>query len=80
MHKFIRNKMKKSYHSVFFSSIVMIFFFLEGRPVSGVVCKFKCLLKKTRSFCPCSSALNRSGKGLKGHRGENSIPGARRLN
>ena len=46
MHKFITNKMKKSYHSVFFSLIVMIFFFLEGRPVSGVVRKFKCPLKK----------------------------------
>jgi hypothetical protein len=26
MHTFIRNKVKKSYHSVFFSLIVMIFF------------------------------------------------------
>jgi len=26
----------------------MNFFFLEGRPVSGVVRKFKCPLKKTR--------------------------------
>jgi hypothetical protein len=26
---------------------------------------FKCPLKKTQSFCPCSRALNRSGKGLK---------------
>jgi hypothetical protein len=25
---------------------------------------FKCLLKKTQSFCPCSRALNRSGKGF----------------
>jgi hypothetical protein len=25
---------------------------------------FKCPLKKTQSFCPCSTALNRSGKGL----------------
>jgi hypothetical protein len=25
---------------------------------------FKCLLKKMQSFCPCSRALNRSGKGL----------------
>jgi hypothetical protein len=25
---------------------------------------FKCLLKKTQSFCPCSRVLNRSGKGL----------------
>ena len=38
-------------------------FFLEGRPVSGVR-KFKCMLKKTRSFCPCSRAFNRSSKGL----------------
>jgi hypothetical protein len=37
---------KKSYHSVFFSLIVMIFFPLERRPVSGVVRKFKCPLKK----------------------------------
>jgi hypothetical protein len=32
--------------SFFFSLIVMIFFFLVGRPVSGVVRKFKCPLKK----------------------------------
>jgi hypothetical protein len=25
---------------------------------------FKCPSKKTQSFCPCSRALNRSGKGL----------------
>jgi len=37
MHKFITNKMKKEISFVFFSLIVMIFFFfLEGRPVSGV--------------------------------------------
>jgi hypothetical protein len=46
MHIFITNKMKKSYYSVFFSLIVMIFF-LEGRPVSGLVRKFKCPLKNT---------------------------------
>jgi len=45
MHKCITNKLKKSYHSVFFSLIVMIFF-LDGRPVSGAVRKFKCPLKK----------------------------------
>ena len=45
MHKFIMNKMKKELSFCFFSLIVMIFF-LEGRPVSGVVRKFKCLLKK----------------------------------
>jgi len=39
-------------------------FFLEGRPVPGAVRKFKCPLKKPRSFCPCSSALNSSGKRL----------------
>ena len=33
------------YHSVF-SSLIFMIFFLEGRPVSGVVRKFKCLLKK----------------------------------
>ena len=65
MHKFITNKMKKSYHSVFFSLIVMIFFSLQGRPVSGVVHKFKCLQEKTQSFCPCSGVLNWTGKGLK---------------
>ena len=42
----------------------MIFFFLEGRPVSGVVHKFKCPLKKTQPFCPCSRVLNWTGKGL----------------
>jgi hypothetical protein len=36
----------KIYHSVFFSLIIMIYFFLKVRPVSGVVGKFKCLLKK----------------------------------
>jgi len=47
MHKFIKNKIKKkTYHSVFLSLIVLIFFFLEGRPVSGKVRKFKCPLKK----------------------------------
>ena len=45
MPKFITNKKKKRYHSFFFSLIVMIFF-LEGRYVSGVVRKFKCLPKK----------------------------------
>jgi hypothetical protein len=38
--------MKKGLSLSFFSLIVMIFFFLEGRPVSGVERKFKCLLKK----------------------------------
>jgi len=37
---------------------------LEGRPVSGAVRKFKCPLKKTQPFCPCSSALNWTGKWL----------------
>ena len=45
IHKFITNKMKKSYHSAFFSLIVMNFIFLEGRSVSGVVRTFKWLLK-----------------------------------
>jgi hypothetical protein len=30
-----------------------------------VSCTFKCLLKKMQSFCPCSRALNRSGKWVK---------------
>ena len=42
----------------------MIFFFREGRPVYGVVRKFKCPLKKTQPFCPCSRAVNWTGKGL----------------
>jgi hypothetical protein len=42
----------------------MIFFFLEGRPVSGAVRKFKCPLKKTQQSCPGSRDLNRRGKGL----------------
>ena len=45
---------------------MIFFFFLEGRPVSGVVRKFKCPLKKTQPFCPCSRAVNWTGKGLKG--------------
>jgi hypothetical protein len=40
------NKMKKELSFCFFTLIVMIFFLLEGRPVSGVVHKFKCPLKK----------------------------------
>jgi len=44
MHKFITNKIKKNYHSVFFSFIVMISF-LEGRPVYGAIRKLKCPLK-----------------------------------
>ena len=38
--------MKKELPFIFFSLIVMIFVLLEGRPVSGVVRKFKCPLKK----------------------------------
>ena len=41
------------------------FFSLEGRPISGVVGKFKCPLKKTQPFCPRSTALNWTGKGLR---------------
>jgi hypothetical protein len=38
MHIFITNKMKKGLSFCIFSLIVMIFFFfLEGKPVSGVV-------------------------------------------
>ena len=43
----------------------MIFFSLEGRPVSGVVRKFNCPLKKTQPSCPGSGDLNWTGKGLK---------------
>ena len=45
MHKFITNKMKKELLFCLLNLIVRNFF-LEGRPVSGVVCKFKCLMKK----------------------------------
>jgi hypothetical protein len=62
MHKFIMNKTELSFCLSYF--YCYDFFFLQGRPVSGVVRKFKCLLKKTQSFCPCSRFLNRSGKGL----------------
>ena len=44
MHKFIMNKMKKELS--FCLLVCYDFFFLEGKPVSGVVHKFKCLLKK----------------------------------
>jgi len=47
INKFIKNKMKMSYNFVFFNLIVMIFF-LEGRPDSGVVCKINSPLKKRR--------------------------------
>jgi hypothetical protein len=46
--------MKKA---IILSFLVCDFFFLEGRPVSGVVRKFKCLLKK------CSLSAH-AGKGL----------------
>jgi hypothetical protein len=42
----------------------MIFFFPEGRPVSGEVRKFKCLLKKCSLTAHAVGFLNRSGKGL----------------
>ena len=41
---------------------------MEGRPISGVVGKFKCPLKKTQPFCPRSTALNWTGKGLRHNR------------
>ena len=46
MHKFITNKMKKELSFCLFWFNCYDFSSLEGRPVSGVVCKFKCLLKK----------------------------------
>ena len=47
MHKFITNKIKKELSFCLFSLVmIFFFFFLERRPVSGVVCKFKCPLKK----------------------------------
>jgi hypothetical protein len=44
---------------------LLLFFSLEGRPVSGVVRKFKCPLKKMQPSCPCSRDLNWTSKGLK---------------
>jgi hypothetical protein len=60
MHIFITNKMEKGYHSVFFSIVVMIFF-LEARPVSGVVreCHWK-----TQTVTASSRTFNRTGKAL----------------
>ena len=49
MHKFITNKMKKKLSFCLFYFNCYDLFSLEGRPVSGVVRKFKCPLKK-RSF------------------------------
>jgi len=49
MQKFITKKMKKELSFCFFSLIVMFFFPLEGRPVSGIVRKFKCPVKKLAS-------------------------------
>jgi len=46
MRKFITNKMKKELSFCLFYFNCYDFLFLEGRPVSGVVRKFKCLLKK----------------------------------
>ena len=47
MHKFIKNKMKKEISfCLFYFNCYDFFFPLEGRPVSGVVRKFKSLLKK----------------------------------
>jgi len=62
MNTFITNKLTKNYHSAFFSLIVMNLF-PGGRPVSGVVRKFKCPLKETQPSCPGSGDLNWTGKG-----------------
>jgi len=51
MHKIIKNKIRKNYHSVFYTLIVMIVFFLEGRPVYGAVRKFKYPVKNA-GFLP----------------------------
>ena len=64
MHTFITNKLKKELSFCLFQFNCYDFFRLEGRPVFGAVRKFKCPLKKTQPFCPCSSALNWTGKGL----------------
>jgi len=60
MHKFITNKMKKELTIPPFYFNCYDFFFLEGRPVSFAVHKFKFPLRKKRSFCPCNRVLNRS--------------------
>ena len=64
MHTFITNKLKKELSFCLFQFNCYDFFSLEGRPISGVVGKFKCPLKKTQPFCPRSTALNWTGKGL----------------
>ena len=64
MQTFITNKLKKELSFCLFQFNCYDFFSLEGRPISGVVGKFKCPLKKTQPFCPRSTALNWTGKGL----------------
>jgi hypothetical protein len=54
--------MIKFCHSVFFSLIVMIFF-LEGRPVSGEVRKFKCPEKKRSVLTQAVGLLIGGAKG-----------------
>ena len=50
MHKFITNNMKKELSFCLFWFNCYDFFFPEGRPVSGVVRKFKCpLIKRSLS-------------------------------
>ena len=52
MHTFITNKLKKDLSFCLFQFNCYDFFSLEGRPVSGVVRKFKCPLKKNAAFLP----------------------------
>jgi hypothetical protein len=54
--------MKKIYHFVFFSLIIMIFF-LERRTVSGVVGKFKCPEKKRSVLAQAVGLLIGGAKG-----------------
>jgi hypothetical protein len=42
---------------------LLLFFFLEGRPVSGVVCKFKCPLKKCSLLAQAVGLLIGGAKG-----------------
>jgi hypothetical protein len=49
MHIFITNKMKRELSFCIFFCLIVMMFFLEGRPVSGVVREFKCPLENTAS-------------------------------
>jgi hypothetical protein len=55
------NKMKKGL--TFFFNLTVMIFFLEGRPVSGVVRKFKCPEKKRSALAQAVELLIGGAKG-----------------